>query len=238
MTANNALVVPSAAYLITDTAIYDDEAVVHGFTNKVRTLPHLGMAISTCGTNGCADVVAKALFEFASFDDFLDRGETKLRELWDDGFFEISNFEDLNHFRLFVIGWSEREKRARLVVLCTEPQPMYVAFELTEAPIAINPGVHHDRLEEAGLLVNGAPVGEPEDWLMRLIDIQRSKRTGARNTPVTYEETPAESGGKYHIGGAAVLTKLTRHGITQRVVRRWPDKLHSEIEIEPREATQ
>jgi hypothetical protein len=29
----------------------------------------------------------------------------------------------------------------------------------------------------------------------------------------------------YVVGGAAVLTKLTRHGITQGVVRRWADRL-------------
>jgi hypothetical protein len=196
MTANNALIVPGAAYMITDTAIYDDEAVVHGFHTKVMTLPHIGMAISTAGTNAHLDVVAKGLIEFTSFDDFLDRGEAKFRELWEDGVFELFNDERLNNFRLFAIGWSDREKRARLVVLCTEPQPMYVAFELTDAPIAINPGVHRDCLEDAGLTVDGAPVGEPEDWLIRLIDIQRSRRTGPPNTPITYEETPADSGGE------------------------------------------
>jgi hypothetical protein len=234
MTANNALVTQAAAYLITDTTGYDDEAVVRCFHTKVLTLPHLGMAISTAGTNAHLDVVAKGLIDFTSFDDFLDRGQEKLRELWDDGFFELFADEELNHFRLFVIGWSEREKRARLVVLCTEPQPMYTAFELTDAPIAINPGIHRDCLEDAGLTVNGAPVGEPEAWLMRLIDIQRARRAGPRNTPITYEEPASESGGSYTIGGHAVLTKLTRHGITQRVVRRWPDKLNCKVEIEAR----
>jgi hypothetical protein len=238
MTAINALVVPGAAYSITDTALYDDLAIVHGFSTKVTTLPHLGMAISTSGAHAQHDAVVQGLWEFKSFDDFVDGGEVKLRELWDDGHFWLASREnDTEHFRLVVIGWSDRDKAAQLYVLCTEAQPAVKPFTLTAGPIALNPGVHPKRLEEAGLTVNGAPTGEPEEWLCRLIDLQRSKRVGPRGTPCTYEEPDAENG-SYNIGGHAVLTKLTRHGITQRVVRRWPDRLHSEIEIEAREAAQ
>jgi hypothetical protein len=232
MTAINALVVPGAAYSITDTALYDGFAIVHGFSTKVTTLPHLSMAISTSGAYEQHAAVVQGLCEFKSFDDFVEGGEAKLRELWDDGHFWLPGREDdSEHFRLVVIGWSDRDKAAQLYVLCTEAQPDCEAFTLTAAPIALNPGEHPQVLEEAGLTVNGAPVGEPEDWLCRLIDLQRSRRAGPRGTPCTYEEPDAENG-SYNIGGHAVLTKLTRHGITQRVVRRWNDRLHSTIEIE------
>jgi hypothetical protein len=238
MTAINALVVPGAAYLITDTAIYDGLAIVHGFSTKVTTLPHLGMAISTSGYHEQHAAVVLGLREFMSFDDFVDGGEVRLRELWDDGHFELVGPDDgRENFRLVVVGWSDRDKCAQLYVLCTEAQPACEAFALTASPIALNPGVHPDVLEEAGLTVDGKAAGEPEDWLMRLIDLQRSRRSGPRGTPCSYIEPDAENG-TYTIGGHAVLTKLTRHGITQRVVRRWPDQLHSEIDIEAREATQ
>jgi hypothetical protein len=238
MTAINALVVPDAAYMITDTAIYDGFAIVHGFSTKVTTLPHLGMAISTSGAHEQHDAVVRGLFEFMSFDAFVDGGEVKLRELWDDGHFQLVGPDDgRENFRLVVIGWSDRDKSPQLHVLCTEAQPDCEPFTLTAAPIAINPGEHPKVLEEAGLTVDGNAVGEPEDWLCRLIDLQRSRRAGPRGTPCTYEEPDAENG-SYNIGGHAVLTKLTRHGIVQRVVRRWNDRLHSTIEIEAREATQ
>jgi hypothetical protein len=239
MTAINAVSSPNAVWLLTDTAVYDEDLMVVGFSTKVTLLPHLGMAIAKSGAIKQHAALVDGFMEFSSFDDFVDRGEAKFRDLWEDEHFRLyGHDEDCDHFRLVTIGWSDREKCAQIYVMCTEAQQNIEAFKLDTAPIAIHPGVHPRVLEEAGLTVDGLPRGEPEEWLGRLVDLQRARRCGHRNAPMTYDELPAESGG-YKVGGAAaVLTKLTRHGITQRVIRRWPDKLNCKIEIEAREAAQ
>lgn len=230
MTATNALVTADAGYLMTDTAIYDQAGIVCGFSTKVTTFPHLNMAFSTSGANEHHATAKGAFMTFASFDDAAEGIGDRLREMWEDGRFE-RRFDGTDSLRLLIVGWSSRSRSAELYGISSEPEPDCDPFVLTRSYVAINPGTNQRSLAEAGLLVDGKPVGsDPEDWLTRLIDVQRQRPSAPRGTPDTYERPSNADHLKFVVGGHAVLTKVGRHGITQRVVRRWNDAVDAFIE--------
>jgi hypothetical protein len=222
MTAVNALCVPEAAFLLCDTAVYDRECVVVGFAPKAFTVPHLRMAFATSGSHEQGPRVLSALMEFGSFDELVDGGSAHLRDLWESGEFECTGY-DRDDFRLIMVGWSDRNAHAELWVTSTAKEPDVAPFEFAKAQVAINPGTDFDVLRDAGLLSGDTPVGgDPEQWLGKLIDIQRSRACGPRGQPAPYAPV---ADGDFVVGGAAVLTKVTKHGIVQRVVRRWHDRI-------------
>jgi hypothetical protein len=228
MTAINALATPQAAYMIADTAAYFDDGEIGGFESKVLTLPHLRMALATSGKCEQRWRVAKALLKITSFDDVIEHAPARLRELWDEGEFHDYDQDEDAAFRLIVAGWSERAREAAVYALATDEQPGQTPFTFAMAPVAITPSVHLDVLVREGLVVDGAPKGQsPEDWLCRLIDLQRRTRHCAAGLVAV--ESNDNSDDPFVVGGHAVITRVAADGITQRVVRRWSDRIFEKI---------
>jgi hypothetical protein len=233
LTAINALSTPQAAYMIADSAAYWDDGEIGGFESKVLTLPHLRMALATSGKLEQRWRVAKGLLKMASFDDVIEQAPARLRELWDEG--EFHDYRDQDEdaaFRLIVAGLSERTGQGAVYALATDEQPGQTPFTFALAPIAITPSVHPDRLRKAKLIDDNNIAGgsPPEDWLTRLIDLQR-ELVHLPAGEVARAEDVAEDEGQRTIGGHAVLTRIDANGITQTVVRRWNDSIGEKIDL-------
>jgi hypothetical protein len=95
----------------------------------------------------------------------------------------------------------------------------HVAARLTELPIISMPPPTSAEFEEAGydLLADLEKV-DPESYLLHCMEIQRRKQFDGRHV----------------VGGLAVLTAITRGGLTQRVVHTWPEDRPGRM-IVPRE---
>jgi hypothetical protein len=212
---------------MTDTCTYNRDAFVRGFATKVVTLPHLRMALATSGRHVTSSQVSDVLLTLLSFDEIIDQIPDLLRESSERGEFEHFG-DDFDDFRLVITGWSDRVAAMQLYTFDSYAHDGMEAFAPVQLASAVAPALHLDVLREAGLFDGDMPViSNPEEWLTKVTDCQRRRRIGDRGSAPSYSEPPE---GAYVVGGAAVLTKVTKHGIVQRVVRRWPDQLDAYIE--------
>ena len=67
------------------------------------------------------------------------------------------------------------------------------------------------------------PRGNPEAALITLAEIQRSKR---------HEVFPGSAARAHIVGGEVRMMTVTRDGITEKIIHRWPNDIEGEF-IEP-----
>jgi hypothetical protein len=208
----------ACAYLLTDGAIYNPFGTITGFASKTCTLPHFGMAIAVTGTLDATAIIARKLKTFSEYDSAIEGIASVLREAYEEGeFISGCDHPDIDEFRLIIAGWCESKRRPEVFAISSTDEPCCPAFTRTTQNILMSPGIAQEDLARAGLLDDGKirATDDPADCLTRMIDIQRRTRWES---------------GNFIVGGCAVLTKIDAGGITQRVVRRWADRVDEKID--------
>jgi hypothetical protein len=223
MSAVNALVQSDAVHLMTDGLLYANGKVLQTDFSKCLPLKRCRAAVATTGPASFAYLLAEMLANCTSFDEVV----AKDRE-WFRGAFDWYVAHERNgaseYATVVLIGWLECENRpaAFAIELSNGGEKKdfvrsnsghidegSIAHDLTELPILANPV---PPVED--LIAGGWPIG-----------VDRDKRDAARDLLHMMEiqrQRPA-SDGRHYVGGQAVLTTVTREGVAQRVVRRWPE---------------
>lgn len=224
MTAINLFASGPRGLLITDTAAYDADGVVHSFVSKSLAIPRLRMALTTRGLITMLPALAARIDLIAnSFDHLIDEGSDAIAQ-W---------FADLDHddamereFELSAVGWSESRKAVLAIQMASIDIPGRAAFQWSTSPVIIGPNPHMEDLVAAGVLVNGIfDERDIEASLLKVMEIQRSYRARIGTDPSLPE--------RHMVGGQVIVTEVTERGVSQRIARMWPDQLGQHIEPAP-----
>lgn len=209
-----------------DAASYFADGVVAGFLDKCCPMPELRCAVTTLGASRWQPIIFAAIREnFTSFDDMKAGIGPLLQALYDEHAATICEPGMWAAADIWVIGWSDAidgpdgftigmedladwtsrdgdnpNGRRPFVVdplasLGLNFHPCPSAHQLFEARFPIS-------LAESDLLV-------PEIDLLQLLEVQR--------------RIPCIHNGRPFIGGYALLTSVSRDGVSQRRVHTWGD---------------
>ncbi|WFT91265.1 hypothetical protein QA633_23110 [Bradyrhizobium barranii] len=224
MSAINALVQSNAVHMMTDTLLYIGGKVTQ--IDFPKCLPIRGMraAVASTGPASFAYLLAEMLAtSCTAFDEVVAKDREWFRGAFD-WYIENERAGASEYATVVLVGWLERENRPAAFAIelsnggeraewirsnSAYSDPTAIAHDLIELPILANPTPPVEDLIAAGW-----PIGVDRDArdaeadLLHMLEIQRRRQ--ARD-------------GKYYIGGHAVLTTVTRDGVTQRAVHRWPE---------------
>jgi hypothetical protein len=214
-----------SAHLMTDGAAYD------GVTGELHAvdlakgiaLPDLHMAIACTGPALLGgDLSERIADEFASFDDFISRGEALLPDMFRDYAEDNCDGDALSTF--YVVGWhrhatsrpaaycmnlwTDDSSRLAQVVDNMSADSGVQRFKFEELALAGTPIPGGDLIEAAGLTIP-ADVNDmrPEIDLLHLMEIARHE----------------EIEGHHWVGGEAVLTSIDATGVTQKTLHVWEE---------------
>lgn len=222
MTAINVIVQRDAVHMMTDGSVYvADGTLLEVDMCKADVLTLGRSALACTGPALLGEHIAAHLNrEFASFDDLVKRGESRIAELFTGYATEWRDNDALS--TLYLIGWHELQGRPaaygmdmstggakEAAVLKNQPHVGdYEAFKLIEVPCGATPPPSKEHYAAAlyDLSTNLHHVNAGVD-LLHQMEIQRR---------IAYD-------GKHYVGGNALLTSITKTGITQRVVHTWPE---------------
>jgi hypothetical protein len=215
MTAINAIADRDRAYLLADTATYNSSGLITSFSAKARTLPHLNIAFAVTGTVYAGNEIAGVFGSFDSYESAIDGIAAGLRQAYADGQLYCGlETPKQKEFRVIICGWSPA-RGPEVFAISSNQEPSAAPFTLVKKGCFITPGLSAEELAQAGILVDGKiQFDDPAQCLAAMIDLQRCR---------VWES------GNYIIGGAAVLTTIDEGGISQRVVRRWADRVNEMI---------
>ncbi|KQZ50726.1 hypothetical protein ASD54_10985 [Rhizobium sp. Root149] len=223
MTAINVLRQSKRAYIMTDSAGYDTEGVVHCFYSKTVTIPHLRAAIAVRGSANAVALIAAALgSRFSTFDDLVVSGGVVAEEIYDHYFAIMTNCGE-TELEIYLAGWSEARDRPETYVAFSSEAPNrvdlnlppWVFVEIDEFSAAPLPS--EDLLQKVGFKDRSVEAVSPLKGGLKVMEAQRI-------TPLTPRWL---RGGKSHcfvVGGFVTLTEITQSGVSQSVIHRWPDK--------------
>ena len=228
MSAINAIVTPTAAFMISDGLRYNNGEVTCVDFDKSFVLRGVRAAVAATGDAKTGFFFRAAIEdEFKRFDDLVSAGSA----------FFVEGFRAFAHrfcggnavSNVVLIGWLEGENRpAAFAIDLVEGMCQWRGVSsggcdahgtLEEHPVIAAPCPSLDEM-----LAGGYPLGaagdcvDPESKLVRMLEIQRRMRA---------------DDGKYYVGGLATLTSVTANGVAQRVVHRRPDKVGEVIKPEP-----
>lgn len=225
MTAINLYASGQRGLLVTDTAAYDDDGIVHSFVSKSLAIPRLRMALATRGMIAMLPALAARIdLMTISFDHLIDEGSAAIAR-W---FAEQDDDDDAmeRDFELSAVGWSESRKAVLAIQMASIDVPGRAAFQWSTSPVIIGPNPHMEDLVAAGVLVNGVfDERDIEASLLKVMEIQRGYRTRIGTDPSLPE--------RHCIGGQAIVTEISERGVSQRIARTWPDRVGEHIEPAP-----
>lgn len=225
MTSINLFAHGTRGLVMTDTAAYDDDGRVHSFISKSIAIPRLKMAMATRGMILMLPLMASRLdVNTSSFDDVIDRGAAFLKGFFIQHAGEAGTVEE--DVEVSAVGWSESRKQCLAIQLSSMDVPGRPAFTWSTSPILIMPAPHHQDLIDGGVLVDGVfDERNIEASLLKVMEIQRGHTTHLGADPSRPK--------RHTVGGQAIVTEVTEHGVSQRIVRTWPDQLGQHIEPAP-----
>ncbi|MFK4507155.1 hypothetical protein LPJ38_26460 [Bradyrhizobium daqingense] len=239
MSAISALVQSNAVHMMTDTLLYVHGKVVQ--TDFPKCLPIRGMraAIASTGPASFSYLLAEMLANScATFDQVVAKDREWFHGAFD-WYIEHERVGASEYATVVLVGWLEAEDRPAAFAIelsnggeklkwvrenSAHTDPDSVAHDLVELPILANPT---PPIED--LLAAGWPIGVNRDSrdaeldLLHMMEIQRRRRA---------------TDGIYYVGGHAVLTTVTREGVSQRAVHRWrEDRAGKKIRPKPMDWT-
>jgi hypothetical protein len=220
LTAINALARGSRAFLLTDTAAYGFDGVVTQFLAKVVTFPHIRCAFAARGCLKAIQTMAEELAPAQSFDDLIATSARPLREAHEAGSFDWGE-EAEPEFELVVVGMSEARRRAEAYIITSVERGEAKPFVFRRHDIITAPSVAPEAMRAGGLFRGG----DPAEDLLALAEVQR-----AAAHPIA---TVRPDDRHFVVGGSAVLTEISEAGISQRVLRVWPDRVGERIQPQP-----
>jgi hypothetical protein len=139
-----------------------------------------------------------------------------MREAYGFGLFDWGEDPD-NELDLVVVGWSKVHRCGKAAALSSTPRLGFEPFTFAQHEIIMRPIPSTTDLVAAGLMIGSRfDTFVPERDMLRIIEIQRARASNIDSSG--HVEGSA-------VGGHAVLTTVGEHGINQRVLYRWPDRL-------------
>lgn len=224
MTAINIIADDRAAYMVTDSASYDFEAVVQGWNTKAKVFPRIGLAFAASGFVVNANRLKDLVERFADYESAIEAFPDLLYSFYHGPHFHRDDRDpDQDQMDVFVTGWSKRKGIAEAFKISTHAAHGVQAFEMFPATIASSMPASRSMLANAGMLTNdGRPDWrtDPVNFLTKLIQIQRQHEWPLPNT--------TRKG--FCVGGSAELTVIDATGISQRTLIRWPDEIGEMID--------
>jgi hypothetical protein len=224
MSAINALVQSDAVHMMTDTLLYIGGKVTQIDFPKCLPIKGMRAAVASTGPASFSYLLAEMIAtNCATFDGVVAKGSEWLRGAFD-WYIENERAGASEYATVVLIGWLEGDDRPAAFAIelsnggekadwvrrnSAHNDPDAVAHDLVDLPILANP---MPPVED--LLAAGWPIGvdrdkrDAETDLLHMLEIQRRRQA---------------SDGKYYVGGHAVLTTVTRDGVAQRAVHRWPE---------------
>jgi hypothetical protein len=231
MTAANLFVADRAAYLLTDSAIYDQETYcVRSLKRKVFACPERRFALCSNGSSWGApfnDAIEAWIAQRESAEDArlslpslvlqlaVDLKQIELQQ-------NLPKIDHERHFNLFLAMWSEERR---------QPEG-YVIGSRTPAPFAppaqgLLGGCVYAITRHVAPCCSAGAAGlpefdpnAPETTGLALLEAQRARR----------DIRPAHPDGVHLVGGTAYLTTVSEAGVTTTVLREWPDEIGRPID--------
>lgn len=239
MSAINCINTRDAAHIVTDACWYDTEGVVLKIGPKQFSLPHLPAVIATRGSGYAPPIFGHEFgTRFATFDELVEGVEEATVDVHNAylGMFEECGNPDVE---IIIAGYSAsrgscaaymiktaelddatRREADRLNIVVPE------AFQLLALPgVTMGPQIEAEALREAGLHfdLTRDDCAALHAKAITLLELQRE-------ICVSYAEGMPMIHG---VGGFAQIGTVTKEGVQQSILHRWPDKLG--VEIEPEE---
>lgn len=238
MTAMNLVVQPraGAAYLLTDTGVYDSAGRIRQFRTKIVTAV-IGGGRAYAALSGCGGLTAHHLHDLVrgvragdakTFLSGVERGFNALdQQLCDAGRYSACGDSAI----ALVAGVFEIDSAQGLLCSAVGASGYRIGngaadFEGPFQPGRLEPiAVHLTRTRGApfefvgseAFGVDGADLSDPSVW---------NPETGAAQLAEAQRRDPfmSDEGPYYAVGGRAVLTRVSAEGFAHRVVRSWPDR--------------
>lgn len=243
MSALNIVRQPDSIHLLSDGAVYDADGVVRFIRPKTFALPHLRAFIGTRGPDRSTDLIGFALASLhRTFDELVDGIEEGLPEICAACADQLKGAAS-GRIELMIVGWSSERQSFEAYMIATREADWSAeagdgieqlgvgAYALT--PIAdwlvISPALSEERLREA--LSDGPRCDSPERFVpemhgLALLEQQRRIRKGM------LPDWQDEDDQHHWVGGFALLSTVTRSGISETVIHDWNDTVGDLIEPE------
>lgn len=228
MTALNTYANGPVGMIISDTAGYDADGVILSFMGKVATIPRLRCALAMRGAVAALAAYASDIdYRADSFDHLIEEGAEFIEDTFDRQAAAMAAQCYEPHIQLTAVGWSQRQRRCLSIAISSLPLGDVPAFTWWHQPVIISPMPAPEELAAAGVLAanGGFDDRDPAATMLKLVKVQRTHK--ARLGPA--EDLPEV----YTVGGDVILTEVTEHGIAQRIVHSWPDRIGEPIQPRP-----
>jgi hypothetical protein len=230
-----ALLQRDSAHILVDAASYFEDGRIAFFLDKCLALPAQRCAVTTHGIARWQDIIFDAVQDFNSFDAMKAGISPLLKQVFEDHHDTIST-HSRRECCVWVVGWSEQQQRPEGFTVFLQDQAEWEAdhpppvsdtmprpFEVCPVgfggvTLTFSPVPTRAQIVEARFPI---PLSEterlnPEIDLLQLMEVQR--------------RTPFEGrGGNYCIGGYALLTSVTKSGVTQRKIHEWTEDEEGEL---------
>lgn len=226
MTAINALASGPVGLIVSDTACYDAAGVVQAFMSKVIALPRIRTAIALRGPMAALPFFACDLdFGCDSFDDVIERGPRLMEITFNANMMAWADRSFDPELEITVVGWSEKQRRCRALGIQSHDGGDREPFTWFEQSVIFSPDPSMEQLREAGVIAanGGFDDADVAGSMLKLIKLQRTLKNPMRG-----------SGARAHIvGGDVMFTEVGEHGVVQRIVHRWQDRIGDLITAAP-----
>lgn len=224
MTAINVIRQRDRILMFTDGACYSADGVLLALGAKVLPIVHMRAAIATRGSVIALPIYyLKLAMAFATFDEMVADGGRVVEAAYDENFHALTQSGE-SEVEIIIAGFSESRDQPETWVVSSCERGGLEPFVLTPAPAAIvAPGLDPSVIRARGFNSEADVLArfDPETDGVFYMEQQRLRPT---NTT-----TGGDHGDRFIIGGFCQLTEITRRGISQRILKRWPDKIGEPI---------
>lgn len=209
--------------LLTDRALYDAEGVVRHIDRKVYPVVSWNGAIFGLGNLAGSFIGASAAEAFGSFDEFVAKSATAIRDAFERAV-ASGEMTGQTMVELHAFGWSEARDRTEAYVLHSSAvsagtSPLFewaasIQKTFISSPVPSLSDWYWLHRQGAEIDIDyDAQTFDAERHGLPLMEVLRRIRAEP-------EFLPSEA---YLVGGGVDLTEITRDGVTQRMLREWPD---------------
>lgn len=216
-----------AVHIITDSAIYGADGVVHRFKRKAVELPLSNCVFVLRGADYPCAALTLMLFQYDSLDAIMDNLPKHMQQM-------IAVFDQLSenvspiyrHFQVTVAGWSDTLNSWASGIASTyetrDPDDVtgisylngYQPFiPYQGAPVCCVPAVESEVLGRDVVTQDDINGLDPERDGLLLVQAQRL-------TPVIDGAFEVQ----YLVGGSAELVTLSAEGVSRKILIEWPDE--------------